>query len=182
MDQKEFAPGKEGDHSPEIKKGHIRFENVSFSYDGKTDVLKNITFEVKPGQTVALVGHTGSGKSSIIHLLMRFYPVKRGEIFIDGVPLRFYDNGELRQKIGLVMQEPFLFAGDVTGNIRLHHPMNEEQVKKAARFVQADAFIEKLPRLGRAGCRAGSHFVRRTAAVDFFCPYHGDRTENPVAG
>jgi ATP-binding cassette, subfamily B, multidrug efflux pump len=146
MDQKEFAPGKEGDSSPEIKKGHIRFDHVSFSYDGKTDVLKNITFEVKPGQTVALVGHTGSGKSSIIHLLMRFYRVKSGEIFIDGVPLRFYDNGELRQKIGLVMQEPFLFAGDVTGNIRLHHPMSEEQVKKAARFVQADAFIEKLPR------------------------------------
>lgn len=145
MDQKEFAPGKEGNFSPEIEKGHIEFKGVSFSYDGKTDVLKNITFEIKPGQTVALVGHTGSGKSSIIHLLMRFYPVERGEIRIDGVPLRFYDNRELREKIGLVMQEPFLFAGDVMNNISLNQKITFEQVKEAARFVKADEFIEKLP-------------------------------------
>lgn len=145
MDQTEFSPGKEGDFSPKIVKGHIQFKEVSFSYDGKTDVLRSITFEIKPGQTVALVGHTGSGKSSIIHLLMRFYPVEKGEILIDGVPLRFYDNEELRRKIGLVMQEPFLLAKDVISNIRLHQKMTLKQVKEAARFVKADAFIEKLP-------------------------------------
>jgi ATP-binding cassette subfamily B protein len=110
-------------------------------------VLKNISFVAEPGQSVALVGHTGSGKSSIINLLMRFYPVKRGQIRIDGHPLETFDNWELRQNIGLVLQDPFLFVGDVKSNIRLHNQaITDEEVKEAARFVQASSFIEKLQR------------------------------------
>lgn len=146
LDQTEYAPGKQGDGHPVITSGRIEFDNVSFSYDGKNDVLKNISFVAEPGQTVALVGHTGSGKSSIINLLMRFYPVERGTIKIDGQPLNSFDDKELRSKIGLVLQDPFLFVGDVKSNIRLHNQsITDEQVKEAARFVQAAPFIEKLP-------------------------------------
>ncbi|SEN36109.1 ABC transporter ATP-binding protein [Lihuaxuella thermophila] len=147
LDRTEYAPQKQGEKNPVITEGRIEFANVSFSYDGKNDVLKNISFVAEPGQTVALVGHTGSGKSSIINLLMRFYPVERGEIKIDGHPLQTYDDQELRSKIGLVLQDPFLFVGDVKSNIRLHNEsITDEQIKEAAQFVQAAPFIEKLPR------------------------------------
>lgn len=146
LDQTEYAPVKEGDDHPEITEGRIEFDQVTFSYDGKTNVLKNISFVAEPGQTVALVGHTGSGKSSIINLLMRFYRVNQGEIRIDGQPLNHFDEAELRSKLGLVLQDPFLFVGDVKSNIRLHNKtITDEEVKAAASFVQADAFIEKLP-------------------------------------
>lgn len=146
MDEDRMAPDKEGSGEPVIEKGLIEFRNVSFSYDGTTDVLRNISFTAKPGQTVALVGHTGSGKSSIINLLMRFYPEYRGNIYIDGQRLQSFGNDELRAKMGLVLQDPFLFVGDVAYNIRLHHPaISDEEVKQAAQFVQADTFIEKLP-------------------------------------
>ncbi|MFL6557808.1 MAG: ABC transporter ATP-binding protein, partial [Bacillus sp. (in: firmicutes)] len=98
-----------------------------------------------PGETVALVGHTGSGKSSIINLLMRFYEYERGDIFIDGQSIRNFTKTELREKMGLVLQDPFLFYGTVKDNIRLHtNDMTDEQVEEAARFVQAHTFIEKL--------------------------------------
>lgn len=146
MDENSFAPTGGGEENPEIREGLIEFRNVSFSYDGKTEVLKNISFTAKPGQTVALVGHTGSGKSSIINLLLRFYPVDRGEIRIDGHPLSAYSDEELRKKMGLVLQDPFLFVGDIKYNIRLHNEaIDDQQVMEAARFVQADQFIERLP-------------------------------------
>ncbi|MGA9174306.1 MAG: ABC transporter transmembrane domain-containing protein, partial [Thermoactinomyces sp.] len=136
LDQTEYAPTKQGDRNPEITAGRIEFKNVTFSYDGKNDVLKNISFVAEPGQTVALVGHTGSGKSSIINLLMRFYPVQKGEITIDGHPLEAFENQELRTKMGLVLQDPFLFVGDVKSNIRLHRQgITDEQIRKAAHFV-----------------------------------------------
>jgi ATP-binding cassette subfamily B multidrug efflux pump len=149
LDEDKWAPGQEKRYagmSPQITEGRIEFKNVTFSYDGRTDVLKNISFTVEPGQTVALVGHTGSGKSSIINLLMRFYEVKSGEITIDGVPLGAYTDAELRKKVGLVLQDPFLFVGDVMQNIRLHNDdITDEEVIAAAKFVQADSFIQKLP-------------------------------------
>ena len=128
----------------QITDGCIAFKNVSFSYDGKTDVLKNISFTVRPGETVALVGHTGSGKSSIINLLMRFYEFERGEILIDGISIKDYSQQEIRQKLGLVLQDPFLFYGTVNSNIRLYGQMSDEDVEEAIRFVQAD-FIRDLP-------------------------------------
>lgn len=146
LDEDRKAPAQEGTADPKVKDGFIEFDNVTFSYDGKNDVLKNISFVAKPGQTIALVGHTGSGKSSITNLLMRFYPIEKGEIRIDGAPLKSFTEQELRKNIGLVLQDPFLFVGDIKHNIRLsNQTITDEQVKEAARFVQADKFIEKLP-------------------------------------
>lgn len=146
LDEKELAPTQEGEEEPRISEGQVEFNDVTFSYDGKTDVLKNISFVAKPGETVALVGHTGSGKTSIVNLLMRFYPIKKGTITIDGKPLQSFSEDELRQKVGLVLQDPFLFVGDVKENIRMNNPaISDEQVKAAAEFVQADKFINQLP-------------------------------------
>lgn len=144
MDETEQAPKQLGKDNG-IAQGNIEFENVSFSYDGKRDVLKNISFTAKAGETVALVGHTGSGKSSIINLLMRFYEFERGDIKIDGASIKDIEINELRSKMGLVLQDPFLFYGTIKENIKLHKSsMMDEEVVKAAKFVQAHPFVEKL--------------------------------------
>ncbi|WP_064093591.1 ABC transporter ATP-binding protein [Rossellomorea aquimaris] len=148
LDEEEMAPSQivMNHNSNKINEGEVTFKNVSFSYDGQKDVLKNISFSVKPGETVALVGHTGSGKSSIINLLMRFYEYNRGEILIDGQNIKSYHMEELRQKMGLVLQDPFLFYGTIKENIRLHHDhISDREVEEAATFVQAHSFIDKLP-------------------------------------
>ncbi|MGM9931904.1 ABC transporter ATP-binding protein [Pradoshia sp.] len=146
MDEEETAPHPELERNASIKEGRIEFRDVSFSYDGKQDVLKHISFEAKAGETVALVGHTGSGKSSIINLLMRFYEFDRGDILIDGTSIKQYPMRELREKMGLVLQDAFLFYGTVNDNVRLHSSrISDEEIVKAAKFVQADTFIEKLP-------------------------------------
>jgi ATP-binding cassette subfamily B multidrug efflux pump len=145
LDEEELAPIQKEERTIFIEKGMIEFKNLSFSYDGKRDVLKSISFTANPGETVALVGHTGSGKSSIINLLMRFYEYERGDILIDGQSIRNFTKTELREKMGLVLQDPFLFYGTVKDNIRLHsNEMTYEQVEEAAKFVQAHTFIEKL--------------------------------------
>ncbi|MBE4908628.1 ATP-binding cassette domain-containing protein [Bacillus luteolus] len=146
MDNDELAPVKVGKENPKIDTGTIEFKNVSFSYDGKRDVLKNISFSAKKGETIALVGHTGSGKSSIINLLMRFYEVDRGDILLDGHSIKSFKDDELRKHTGLVLQDPFLFVGTVKENIRLFNKdITDEEIEEAARFVQADSFIQKLP-------------------------------------
>lgn len=145
LDKEELAPMQKDGINLSIEKGKIEFKNLTFSYDGKRDVLKNISFTANPGETVALVGHTGSGKSSIINLLMRFYEYEQGDILIDGISIRDFSKEELRDKMGLVLQDPFLFYGTVKDNIRLHNEtLLDEQVEEAARFVQVDTFIEKL--------------------------------------
>jgi ATP-binding cassette, subfamily B, multidrug efflux pump len=145
LDETELAPTASGKEEPKITNGEIEFKNVTFSYDGKQNVLKNISFKAKPGDTVALVGHTGSGKSSITNLLMRFYPLKHGEILIDGTPLQSFQNDELRNKIGLVLQDPFIFVGDIKQNIRLYNDaISDEKIEEAGKFVQAESFISKL--------------------------------------
>lgn len=144
LDETELAP-KQSRDAGFIREGEIEFKDVSFSYDGKRDVLKNISFTAKPGETVALVGHTGSGKSSIINLMMRFYEFGRGEILLDGRSIKGFPEEEIRKKIGLVLQDPFLFFGTVKNNIRLHNQeISDEEIEKAAKFVQAHHFIEKL--------------------------------------
>ncbi|HDR4440669.1 multidrug ABC transporter ATP-binding protein [Bacillus thuringiensis serovar brasilensis] len=146
MDEKDLAPVQKGNGNPQVINGDIEFKNVTFSYDGKRDVLKNVSFHVKQGQTVAFVGHTGSGKSTIMNLLMRFYNIKSGNIVIDGVDLEKFEEQEIRKKIGLVLQDAFLFAGNVKQNIRMYNEeITDEEVKEAAQFVQANTFIEKLP-------------------------------------
>ena len=146
MDEKDLAPVQKGDGNPRVINGDIEFKNVTFSYDGKRDVLKNVSFHVKQRQTVAFVGHTGSGKSTIMNLLLRFYNIKSGNIVIDGVELEKFEEQEIRKKIGLVLQDAFLFAGNVKQNIRMYNEeITDEEVKEAAQFVQANTFIEKLP-------------------------------------
>ncbi|TDK64710.1 ATP-binding cassette domain-containing protein [Bacillus salipaludis] len=145
LDEEELAPAQQEEESLNIEAGRIEFKHLSFSYDGERDVLKNISFTANPGETVALVGHTGSGKSSIINLLMRFYEYERGDILIDGVSIREFSKEVLREKLGLVLQDPFLFYGTLKDNIRLHNTeLTNEQVVEAAKFVQAHGFIEKL--------------------------------------
>ncbi|MBF4500550.1 ABC transporter ATP-binding protein [Savagea sp. SN6] len=146
MDDETVEPSQTGTATKPITDGVIEFKDVSFSYDGERDVLKNISFTAQAGETVALVGHTGSGKSSIINLLMRFYEFERGSITIDGQSIKSYPASQLREKVGLVLQDPFLFYGTIASNIRLHHPeMDDKTVREAAQFVQAHHFIEQLP-------------------------------------
>lgn len=145
MDQADNEPKQMG-HLKEIERGDIRFEQVSFSYDGKQDVLKDISFEVKNGETIAFVGHTGSGKSSIINLFMRFYEFDRGRILIDGHDIKDYSQEALRKSIGLVLQEPFLYHGTIASNIRMYHEeLTEAEIQQAAEFVDVAEFIESLP-------------------------------------
>jgi ATP-binding cassette, subfamily B, multidrug efflux pump len=145
LDKNELAPAQNEESDLSIEEGRIEIKNLTFSYDGQRDVLKNISFTANPGETVALVGHTGSGKSSIINLLMRFYEYEKGDILIDGKSIRNFSKDELRDKMGLVLQDPFLFYGTVRDNITLHnHELTDKQVVEAAQFVQAHHFIEKL--------------------------------------
>ena len=145
MDQRAYEP-MQASSDLEVSQGRIEFRQVSFSYDGKTDVLKDISFQVQAGETIAFVGHTGSGKSSIINLFMRFYEFDRGQILIDGVDIREYSQPALRKAIGLVLQDPFLYHGTIESNIRMYQDyLTRADVQTAAEFVDADAFISELP-------------------------------------
>jgi ATP-binding cassette subfamily B protein len=126
-------------------RGEIEFENVWFAYKDEDWVLKDVSFKVAPGQSVALVGHTGSGKSTITNLLMRFYDVQRGRILLDGVDLREWDLKSLRENFAVVLQEVFLFSGTIEGNIRLgRNDISQERVTWAAQEVSAEPFINRL--------------------------------------
>jgi ATP-binding cassette, subfamily B, multidrug efflux pump len=125
--------------------GHIEFENVWFAYKDEDWILKDVSFKVEPGQSVALVGHTGSGKSTITNLLMRFYDVQRGRILLDGVDLREWDLRALRENFAVVLQEIFLFSGTIEGNVRLgRDDISEERVKWAVHEVSAELFVKRL--------------------------------------
>ncbi|MDD6432801.1 MAG: ABC transporter ATP-binding protein [Lactobacillaceae bacterium] len=137
----------QGDEPLQITAGKIEFRHVTFGYDPKKPVLKDISFTVEPGQMVALVGHTGSGKSSIINLLMRFYEFQKGQILIDGKDIRRYPLRELRHRLGLVVQEPIIFYGTVAHNIGMFTDEEDlTNIRQAAKLVNADDFIEQLPR------------------------------------
>lgn len=127
--------------------GSVRFDDVSFAYQDDQYVLKNISFEAWPGETVALVGHTGSGKSSIINLLFRFYDASRGTISIDGRNVRDLPKQQIRQHMAIVLQDPFLFTGTIRSNVSLDDPdITAEKVEKALRDVGADQLLRTLPR------------------------------------
>lgn len=130
---------------PPDLRGEVRFENVSFAYLPGEWVLRDISFTIEPGQSVAFVGATGAGKSSIVNLIGRFYDVQRGRVLIDGRDVREYDQHELRRMIGVVQQDVFLFSGNIRDNIRLGDPLPDALVETAARQVHADRFIERLP-------------------------------------
>jgi ATP-binding cassette subfamily B multidrug efflux pump len=126
--------------------GEVQFKNVSFSYDGETEVLKDISLNAQPGQMVALVGPTGAGKSSIIKLLGRYYDVTAGQILVDGHDVRDVALADLRRQMGVVLQETFLFSGSVMDNVRYGRlTATDEEVVAAAKAVGAHEFIAKLP-------------------------------------
>ncbi|MFH1415124.1 MAG: ABC transporter ATP-binding protein, partial [Elusimicrobiota bacterium] len=126
--------------------GNIEFRNVHFSYDGEHPILKNISFKIKKGEKIAIVGHTGSGKTTVISLLTRLYEPQQGTILIDGVNIKDFNLKELRSNISVVMQDVFIFSGNIESNIRMGNTdISNEQVVESAHCVKADSFIEKLP-------------------------------------
>lgn len=144
IDEEIYEPAQDG-QVIEVEQGDIEFKNVSFSYDGKQKILDQISFKVNKGETIAFVGSTGSGKSSIINVFMRFYEFQEGQVLIDGIDIRRYSQEALRQSIGLVLQDPFLYHGTIASNIRMYQDISDQEVKAAAEFVDADQFIQKLP-------------------------------------
>ena len=144
IDEKTYEPLQK-DGQAKVQEGNIRFEHVCFSYDGKHQILDDISFSVNKGETIAFVGHTGSGKSSIINVLMRFYEFQSGRVLLDDVDIRNYSQEELRKNIGLVLQDPFLYHGTIKSNIAMYQNLSDEQVQAAASFVDADSFIQELP-------------------------------------
>lgn len=126
--------------------GEIELRDVWFAYNPGDWVLKGVSFRIQPGESVAFVGATGAGKTSLISLISRFYDVQRGEVLLDGHNVKDLSQRELRRHIGAVLQDPFIFSGTIAGNIRLREAsITDEQVRAAARFVNADSFIERLP-------------------------------------
>jgi ATP-binding cassette subfamily B protein len=135
----------ENQQTPLTPSGEIRFENVSFAYKQDEFVLHDLNFTIHPGEHVALVGPTGAGKSSIIRLLSRLYEPTKGRILLDGVDIRDLPQAELRRRIAIVLQDGFLFAGDVKGNITLGESYSFEEVQAAAAKTNVDRLIEQLP-------------------------------------
>ena len=126
--------------------GKVSFRNVWFAYNAEEYVLKNISFEINPGETLAIVGHTGSGKTSIISLINRLYHINKGSIAIDDKNIEAYDISFLRSKIAVVLQDVFLFSGSVYDNITLrNHSITKEQAVQAAKMIGVHDFIERLP-------------------------------------
>jgi len=127
-------------------RGEIEFKNVWFAYNNEDWVLKDVSFIIEPGEVAAFVGSTGSGKSTVINLMARFYDIQKGQILIDGIDIKKYRLKDLRQQISVVLQDVFLFAGDIKSNIRLNNAdISDEDIEYAVKYVKADGFVESLP-------------------------------------
>jgi ABC-type multidrug transport system fused ATPase/permease subunit len=133
-----------GGRTLEHFRGEIEFRDVWFAYNEGEWILKGVSFKAAPGERIAIVGPTGSGKTTIIRLLLRMYPIQKGEILLDGVPIEELDLAYLRSQMAVVLQDVFLFSGDIMDNIRLRSSIPEDEAIEATRFVNAD-FVEKLP-------------------------------------
>lgn len=144
IDKDDLAPHANPGATGEVTAGKIEIIDLTFSYDGENDVLKNINITAEAGETIALVGQTGSGKSSIINLLMRFYEFNRGSIKIDDQSIKEIKDNDLREKMGLVLQDSFMFYGNVRDNITMNGDFTDQEVRKAAEFVNADKIIDNL--------------------------------------
>ncbi|MEE9224631.1 MAG: ABC transporter ATP-binding protein [Bacteroidota bacterium] len=147
LDDRTFVPNPPNPVVLPTVRGEIEFRDVWFAYRDEEWVLKNISLKINAGETVAFVGHTGAGKTTIINLLSRFYEVQRGRILVDGVDIQTMNKHDLRKHIAVVLQDVFLFSGDIKGNVNLGDDrVNIEKVKEATRLVGAHRFIERLPR------------------------------------
>ena len=166
--------------------GEIAFEDVSFQYeDGSVEVIQDISFEVKPGQVVALLGSTGSGKTTLVNLLPRFYDYTNGRVMLDGVELVDYSRKYLRNQIGIVEQEPFLFSRSILDNITygVGRQVPQEEVEKAARAASVHDVILSFPDgyktlVGEKGVT----LIRRTKAKGGHCPHPAQESTHPDPG
>jgi len=145
LDNQTFVNNPAYPKSFEKVKGEIEFRNVWFAYQKEEYVLKNISFKIKPGESIAIVGHTGAGKTSIINILTRFYDIQKGSILVDGIDIRDIDKRDLRKHISTVLQDVFLFSGDIKSNSMANENISLVKLQQAARTVGADKFIESLP-------------------------------------
>lgn len=140
---------KNPDEPVELKsvQGRIEFKNVWFAYEDENYVLKDVSFSINPGESIAIVGHTGAGKSTLINILTRFYDIQKGSVLLDGIDIRRLDKRDLRQYISIVLQDVYLFSGDIKSNISMdNEKISEETVIEAAKTVGASKFIENLPK------------------------------------
>ncbi len=145
LDQKEYLEEYDSGKRVGRLEGNIEFKNVWFAYNEGEWVLKDVSFRIEKGQTAAFVGATGSGKTTIINLISRFYDVQEGEILIDNIPINDINLKDLRRNISVVLQDVFLFSGSIRNNITLHSPVSEEEVQNALEMSCADSFIDELP-------------------------------------
>ena len=146
LDNKTFIKNPENPTKLEKIDGKIEFRDVCFAYNEDDYVLKNISFTINPGETVAIVGHTGAGKTSLINILTRFYDINKGEILVDGINIKTLDKKDLRKFISIVLQDVFLFSGNIESNINLNNEnITREKIIEAAKIVGADEFIDQLP-------------------------------------
>ena len=144
LDQKQYIENFEDGLELQEVKGKIEFKNVWFSYDDENWVLKNVSFTVEPGQSIALVGKTGSGKTTITNLINRFYEIQKGEILLDGINIKEINKRNLRSHIGMILQDPFIFARTIKDNIKLSENLSDEDVMEAIELASADEFVNNL--------------------------------------
>lgn len=145
LDEKQYLEDFESGEKLFDIKGKIEFKNVWFAYEENNWILKDISFTIEPGETIALVGKTGSGKTTITNLVNRFYDIQKGEILLDGVNIKNINKRDLRRHIGTVLQDPFIFARSIKDNIKLNKKLSDEEVWKALKLASADDFVNSLP-------------------------------------
>lgn len=145
LEHKEYLENFEDGLKLEKVEGKIEFKNVWFAYEGENWILKNISFTIEPGESVALVGKTGSGKTTITNLINRFYEIQKGEILLDGVNIKDINLRSLRRKIGIILQDPFVFARSIKDNIQLNKNFSDEYIMETIEMASAEEFINSLP-------------------------------------
>lgn len=145
LEEKQYLEDFEAGEKLETINGKIEFKNVWFAYEDENWILKDISFTIEPGETIALVGKTGSGKTTITNLINRFYEIQKGEILLDGVNIKDINKRDLRRHIGTVLQDPFIFARSIKDNIKLNKKLSDEEVWNALKLASAEDFVNSLP-------------------------------------
>lgn len=145
LDKEEYLEDLDEGIEPKDIKGKIEFKHVWFSYDNQNWVLKDVNFVINPGESIAFVGKTGSGKTTITNLINRFYEIQKGEILLDGINIKDIKKKALRSYIGIILQDPFIFAKSIKDNVKLNKSMIDEDVKEAIELASAGEFVNNLP-------------------------------------